>query len=89
VWAGVAALGLGLGPLVGGWLLQRFYWGSVFLVNVPVVIGALVAGRLTIPESRDPGAARLDPLSAVLSVAGLGALLFGVTEGPVRGPRVP
>jgi EmrB/QacA subfamily drug resistance transporter len=89
VWAGVAALGLGLGPLVGGWLLQRFYWGSVFLVNVPVVIGALVAGRLTIPESRDPGAARLDPLGAVLSVAGLGALLFGVTEGPARGWTSP
>jgi EmrB/QacA subfamily drug resistance transporter len=89
VWAGVAALGLGLGPLVGGWLLQRFYWGSVFLVNVPVVIGALVAGRLTIPESRDAGAARLDPLGAVLSVAGLGALLFGVTEGPARGWTSP
>jgi EmrB/QacA subfamily drug resistance transporter len=89
VWAGVAALGLGLGPLVGGWLLQRFYWGSVFLVNVPVVIGALVAGRLTIPESRDPGAGRLDPLGAVLSVAGLGALLFGVTEGPARGWTSP
>jgi EmrB/QacA subfamily drug resistance transporter len=85
VWAGVAALGLGLGPLVGGWLLQRFYWGSVFLVNVPVVIAALVAGRLTIPESRDPGAARLDPLGAALSVAALGAVLFGVTEGPETG----
>jgi MFS family permease len=85
VWAGVAALGLGLGPLVGGWLLQRFYWGSVFLVNVPVVIGALVAGRLTIPESRDPGAARLDPLGAALSVAALGALLFGVTDAPETG----
>jgi EmrB/QacA subfamily drug resistance transporter len=89
VWAGVAALGLGLGPLVGGWLLQRFYWGSVFLVNVPVVMAALVAGRLTIPESRHPGAARLDPLGAVLSVAGLGALLFGVTEGPARGWTSP
>jgi EmrB/QacA subfamily drug resistance transporter len=85
VWAGVAALGLGLGPLVGGWLLQRLYWGSVFLVNVPVVIGALVAGRLTIPESRDPGAARLDPLGAALSVAALGALLFGVTDAPETG----
>ena len=50
VWAGIAALGLGLGPLVGGWLLQHFYWGSVFLVNVPVVVAAVVAGRRTIPE---------------------------------------
>jgi EmrB/QacA subfamily drug resistance transporter len=89
VWAGVAALGLGLGPLVGGWLLQHFYWGSVFLINVPVVIGALVAGRLTIPESRNPSASDLDPLGAALSVVSLGALLFGVTEGPERGWTSP
>jgi len=89
VWAGVAALGLGLGPLVGGWLLQRFYWGSVFLFNVPIAIAALVAGRLTIPESRDPDAARLDPLGASLSVVGLGALLYAVTEGPDRGWTSP
>jgi EmrB/QacA subfamily drug resistance transporter len=89
VWAGVAALGLGLGPLVGGWLLQRFYWGSVFLINVPIAIAALVAGRLTIPESRNPSAARLDPLGAALSVVGLGALLFAVTEGPDWGWSSP
>jgi EmrB/QacA subfamily drug resistance transporter len=89
VWAGVAALGLGLGPLVGGWLLRHFYWGSVFLINVPVVVAALIAGRLTIPESRDPNAARLDPVGAALSVAGLGAVLFGITEGPERGWASP
>jgi EmrB/QacA subfamily drug resistance transporter len=89
VWAGVAALGLGLGPLVGGWLLQNFYWGSVFLVNVPVVIAALVAGWFTIPESRDPHAARLDPVGAVLSVTGLGALLYAITEGPETGWASP
>jgi EmrB/QacA subfamily drug resistance transporter len=85
VWAGVAALGLGLGPLVGGWLLERFYWGSVFVVNVPVVIAAIVAGRLTIPESRAPKAGRLDPAGAGLSVAGLSALLYAITEGPGNG----
>jgi EmrB/QacA subfamily drug resistance transporter len=89
VWAGVAALGLGLGPLVGGWLLQRFYWGSVFLINLPVVIGALVAGWLVVPESRDPNAARLDPVGAALSVASLGAILYGVTEGPDKGWTSP
>lgn len=89
VWAGVAALGLGLGPLVGGWLLQRFYWGSVFLLNVPVAIAALLAGRFTIPESRDASATKLDPLGAALSVLGVGALLFGVTEGPDRGWASP
>jgi EmrB/QacA subfamily drug resistance transporter len=84
-WAGVAALGLGLGPLVGGWLLERFYWGSVFVVNVPVVIAALVAGRLTIPESRAPHAGRLDPAGAGLSIAGLSALLYSITEAPANG----
>jgi EmrB/QacA subfamily drug resistance transporter len=89
VWAGVAALGLGLGPLVGGWLLERFYWGSVFVVNVPVVIVALVAGRLTIPESRAPNAGRLDPAGAALSIAGLSALLYAITEAPANGWTSP
>jgi EmrB/QacA subfamily drug resistance transporter len=89
VWAAVAALGLGLGPLVGGWLLERFYWGSVFLVNVPVVIGALIAGRATIPESRDPSARRLDPLGAVISVAALSGLLYAITEGSQQGWSSP
>jgi EmrB/QacA subfamily drug resistance transporter len=85
VWAGVAALGLGLGPLVGGWLLQHFYWGSVFLVNVPVVIAGIAAGRLSIPESRAPRARRVDPVVAALSVAGLSSLLYAITDGPGNG----
>jgi EmrB/QacA subfamily drug resistance transporter len=85
VWTGVAALGLGLGPLVGGGLLEHFYWGSVFVVNVPVVIGAIVAGRLTVPESRAPAARRLDPVGAGLSVVGLSSLLYAITEGPGKG----
>jgi EmrB/QacA subfamily drug resistance transporter len=85
IWAGVAALGLGLGPLVGGWLLQHFSWGSVFLVNVPVVIAAIAAGQLVIPESRAPTARRLDPIGAALSIAGLSALLYAITEGPGNG----
>jgi EmrB/QacA subfamily drug resistance transporter len=89
VWAGVAALGLGLGPLVGGWLLERFDWGSVFVVNIPVVIAAIVAGRVTIPESRAPKAGRLDPAGAGLSVAGLSALLYAITEGPGNGWSSP
>jgi EmrB/QacA subfamily drug resistance transporter len=89
VWAGVAALGLGVGPLVGGWLLEHFSWRSVFVVNVPVVVAALVAGRLTIPESRAPDAGRLDPAGALLSVAGLSALLYAVTEGPEKGWSSP
>ena len=75
VWASVAALGLGLGPLVGGVLPRHYYWGSVFVISVPLVLGALVAGRFTIPESHAPGAGRLDPVGAGLSVIGLAALL--------------
>jgi EmrB/QacA subfamily drug resistance transporter len=85
VWAGVAALGLGLGPLVGGWLLRHFYWGSVFVVNVPVVIAAIAAGRVSIPESRSRRAGRVDLVGAALSVAGLSSLLYAITDGPGNG----
>src|SRR5438067_6422921 len=71
VWAGTAGLAGVLGPLVGGFLLQHFYWGSVFLVNIPIVILGLLAGVFLIPTSKDPSAPRLDPLGAVLSIAGL------------------
>jgi EmrB/QacA subfamily drug resistance transporter len=85
IWAGVSALGLGLGPLVGGTLLAHFWWGSVFLVNIPVVAAALVGGYVLIPESRDPSAPRLDPVGAGLSVIGLVAVLWAVIEGPSHG----
>jgi EmrB/QacA subfamily drug resistance transporter len=85
IWAGVSGLGIGIGPVVGGWLLTHFWWGSVFLVNVPVVIFALVAGRLIVPNSKDPAAPRLDPVGAVLSIVGLVSLVFGIIEAPSHG----
>ena len=85
IWAGVSALGIGFGPLVGGYLLTQFWWGSVFLVNVPVVILALVAGFVLVPDSSDPSAPKLDPVGAVLSIAGLGAILYAIIEGPSYG----
>jgi EmrB/QacA subfamily drug resistance transporter len=85
IWAGVSGLGIGIGPVVGGWLLTHFWWGSVFLVNVPVVIFALIAGRLIIPNSKDPSAARLDPVGASLSIVGLVSLVFGIIEAPSHG----
>lgn len=85
VWAGVSALGVGFGPLAGGFLLTHFWWGSVFLVNVPITIAALVLGWLLVPESKDPSAPRLDPVGALLSIAGLVALLWGIIEGPGKG----
>ena len=85
VWAGVSALGIGIGPLLGGLLLERFWWGSVFLVNVPLVLIGLALGRVLVPESRDPSAPRLDPVGAGLSIVGLSALLWAIIEAPTHG----
>jgi EmrB/QacA subfamily drug resistance transporter len=85
VWAGVAGLGIILGPVIGGWLLERFWWGSVFLVNLPVVALAILAGRPLLPESRDPNATPLDPTGATLSVAALVALVYGIIQAPEQG----
>jgi EmrB/QacA subfamily drug resistance transporter len=85
VWAGVSAIGIAIGPIAGGVLLEHFWWGSVFLVNVPVVAIALVAGYLLVPDSKDPNAGRLDPLGSILSIAGLAVLLWAIIEGPSNG----
>jgi MFS family permease len=84
-WAAMAGLGIVLGPVVGGWLLDRFWWGSVFLINVPVVAVVLLAGWLLVPESKDPAATPLDPLGAVLSTAGIAALVYRLIEAPDNG----
>ncbi len=84
IWAGVAGLA-GIGPITGGVLLSHFWWGSVFLVNVPIVAIGLVAGFFLIPDSRDPSHPKLDPLGAVLSIAALGTLLWSVIEAPAHG----
>jgi EmrB/QacA subfamily drug resistance transporter len=85
IWAGVAGLGIVVGPVLGGWLLEHFWWGSVFLINVFVVVVALGAGFFLVPESKDAAATPLDPLGAVLSVVGLGALVYAIIEAPSRG----
>jgi EmrB/QacA subfamily drug resistance transporter len=85
IWAATAGLGIPLGPVLGGWLLEHYWWGSVFLINVPIIIVAFLAGWVLIPESRDPDASPLDPLGAVLSIAGLATLLYAIIEAPDRG----
>jgi EmrB/QacA subfamily drug resistance transporter len=85
IWAGVSALGIGLGPVTGGFLLSHFWWGSVFLVNVPIIAVGLIGGWFLVPDSRDPSAPRLDPVGALLSIVGLSALLYGVIEAPTHG----
>jgi EmrB/QacA subfamily drug resistance transporter len=85
VWAGFSAMGIALGPLSGGWLLQHFWWGSVFMVNIPIVALALLGGRLFVPESKDPSPRGLDPVGALLSIVGLVTLVWAIIEAPGRG----
>ncbi len=85
IWAGFAGAGGAIGPIISGLLLDHFWWGSVFFVNVPVVIVALIAGAILLPTSRDPQHVRLDPTGAVLSITALAALLFAIIEAPVEG----
>jgi EmrB/QacA subfamily drug resistance transporter len=82
IWAGVSGLGIVIGPLGGGLLLEHFAWGSVFLVNIPICMAAVVLGHYFVPTSRDPDEGRLDPIGAVLSIVALGGLLYGIIEGP-------
>jgi len=84
IWVTASALGIPLGPLLGGWLLDNFWWGSVFLINVPVVIAGVVALVLWLPESygtRSP----IDVGGIVLSAAGLVGVTYGIIEAGERG----
>ncbi|HTX68765.1 MAG TPA: MFS transporter, partial [Thermoleophilia bacterium] len=85
LWAGVSGLGIALGPVLGGLLLDHFWWGSIFLVNLPIVIVAVIAGRLLIPESKDPAAPPIDVAGFVLSIAGLGSLIYAIIQAPSSG----
>ena len=85
IWAGFSGLGVALGPVAGGLLLKHFSWSSVFWVNLPIGLTALIAGAFLIPTSKDPSAPRIDVPGAAMSIIGLGALLFGIIEGPSRG----
>jgi DHA2 family multidrug resistance protein-like MFS transporter len=78
MWAAGFALGALLGPIVGGLLLQRFWWGSVFLVNVPAMLLLLVLGGTILPEFRNPRPGRFDLQSAVLCIASVLLVIFGV-----------
>jgi EmrB/QacA subfamily drug resistance transporter len=89
IWAGVSGLGIVIGPLGGGLLLEHFSWGSVFLVNVPICATAIVLGFFFVPDSRDPEEGRLDPLGALLSIIALGGLLYGVIQAPDVGWSQP
>jgi EmrB/QacA subfamily drug resistance transporter len=85
VWAALAAIGIGLGPLVGGLMIDWFDWSAVFLVNVPFALGALLLGIPLVPESRDPRPGAFDVPGAALSTAGFTALVYAVIEAPDAG----
>jgi EmrB/QacA subfamily drug resistance transporter len=89
VWAGTAGVGVALGPLTGGFLLEHFYWGSIFMVNLPIVIFGLIAGVVLIPTSKDPSAPKLDPVGAVLSIIALGSIVYALIEAPTEGWASP
>ena len=85
IWAALAAVGIGLGPLAGGLLLEWFPWWSVFMVNVPFAVAALALGIRYVPESRDPRPGSFDLLGAALSTAGFSILVYAIIEAPEKG----
>ena len=80
IWSAAGAAGAAMGPTVAGVLLEHFYWGSVLLVNLPVVALIVVFGWWALPEARSAAKHPLDPISVVLSTAGILAVVYGVTE---------
>jgi Major Facilitator Superfamily len=85
IWAGTTGAGTALGPIVGGLLLAHFAWGSIFLINVPIALIGVAAGIPWVPNSRNEHAQRLDLVGSVLSILGLGLVLWAVIEAPVHG----
>ncbi|MDQ2648965.1 MAG: MFS transporter, partial [Actinomycetota bacterium] len=85
LWAGIAAGGAALGPVTTGFLLEHFWWGSVFLVNVPIVAMAFVLGARLVPKSPDRGDEPLDLPGAGLSILAIGALVYAIIEAPLHG----
>jgi EmrB/QacA subfamily drug resistance transporter len=85
IWAGVSGAGAAVGPIASGFLLEHFWWGSVFLVNLPIILTALVLGRGLLPKSSDPTGAPLDFVGAGLSIVGLAALVYAIIEAPNHG----
>ncbi|MCV7408147.1 transporter [Mycobacterium florentinum] len=85
LWAAMVGVGVAVGPISGGWLLEHFWWGAIFMVNIPIAVVAIVGGILFVPTSRDPAAPRVDVPGLVLSAAGVTALVYTVIEAPSWG----
>ncbi|MCX6422621.1 MAG: DHA2 family efflux MFS transporter permease subunit [Actinobacteria bacterium] len=89
IWTAMVGVAVAIGPIVGGLLLEHFWWGSIFMVNIPVVIVAIVLGAFLLPESRDPKVGRMDYRGLVLSAAGVGLVIWAIIEGPSWGWTSP
>jgi EmrB/QacA subfamily drug resistance transporter len=85
LWAAMVGVGVAVGPISGGWLLEHFWWGSVFMVNIPIAALAIIGGILFVPTSRDPAAQRVDVPGLILSAAGITTLVYTVIEAPTWG----
>jgi EmrB/QacA subfamily drug resistance transporter len=85
IWAAVAGMGVAIGPISGGWMIEHLDWRWIFLFNLPAIGACLVGAFALVPESRDPSTPKLDVVGAVLSVLGLGAIVWGLIEAPERG----
>jgi EmrB/QacA subfamily drug resistance transporter len=85
IWAGVTGGAGAIGPVASGWLLGHFWFGSVFLVNVPIILVAMGLGTFLVPRSKDPDQARLDPVGAGLSIVGISSVVFGLIQAPDKG----
>jgi MFS transporter, DHA2 family, multidrug resistance protein len=88
VWIGSFSAGSAIGPVLGGILLEFFWWGSVFLLALPVMAALLILGPRVLPESRDPDAGRLDPASAIMAVGAVLAVIFGLKQIAQEGPNL-
>ncbi|HEU5159942.1 MAG TPA: DHA2 family efflux MFS transporter permease subunit [Streptosporangiaceae bacterium] len=85
IWTGAVGLGVAIGPVTGGLLLGHFWWGSVFLINVPVIAAGLIALFVLVPESRNPQPGGIDPIGVLLSIVGLVTLSYGIIQGGDKG----
>ncbi len=89
IWSGTMGIGVALGPILGGVLLAHFWWGSVFLINVPIAFAGLIASIWLVPNSKNPSSMRPDAVGSFVSMLGLGLFLWGVIEAPNRGWTSP